>query len=175
VSFASFTLYKCTGVPSSVFDTSKHLYFLYGDGGNSDSSDTSSYSIPVPAVDGTAVSWENWLRYQLVQEPDNSVSNVGVYFMADVVATGVYIMAGTINPVEQRGPTSLVSTVAYVPMSSSYFGPNDYLAIPCSTDGGTLVSAGDKTYWFVLQMHVGVGAPRGNLPQMLFYGRYNEN
>lgn len=174
--YASFKVLKGTGTtPLTETDTSKNPCFLGGSGGDIHSIETSDYPIPIPSTSGaTACSWECYVRWELVNEPDNKVEDPKWWGHREpLLDSGLVVYVGTTNSPSQ--PTNSISTIATTISHDHYYNSDNSLTITCSTDSGHLATSGQKTIWLVMQDQVYSSATQGDVPTFNGYLGYAES
>ena len=143
--YASFRVLKGTGTPPlTETDTSKNPCFLGGSGGNIHSIVTADYPIPIPStVNATSCSNEMYVRWELVNEPDNKVENLKWWGPRErLLDSGLVVYVGTTN--SPGTPTTEISTKATFVQHDNYYGADYSLGIGCSTDSLYLETSGQK-------------------------------
>jgi len=138
--------------------------------------DYDSYKIPVSASTAYNYSYEVWLRFELDQEPNISVDNLRLYTDNTIPATGVYLMMSTSRSSAEAGPIDTLSTVlTFHTAYEQYYNATDhYLEIPLQPGDNLLDTAGESSYFAVLQLKVHTSASQGSIGVIPIYLAYEE-
>lgn len=128
---------------------------------------TKANPITIPA-EGTAYSYEKWVRFKCTVAPDNSVSNFKYWGPNTTPGTGLTLFAGTTDT--GATPVATDSAVATTQQDTNYYDTSHVLAI-----GGTLTTEDQESNYLVLQLDVASTAGPGDIVQQTHNYSYDES
>lgn len=162
-------IYITVGSPSSVTDTTGHVYFTEADN-TTDTHVTSPIGKPSGATN-TAYGYEKWLKFYCAVAPDNQFTNFKIWAGSlSSPVTGVEFRVGT--SASYSGSVITKSAVATSYVHSVYPSYDDALSV-----SGTLTAAGHSSGYFVIQPHVTSAAPNGTVDstETIFHLAWDES
>jgi hypothetical protein len=160
---ATITIQGCTGENAATEATITGLMMRANDAVTV----TKANPITIPA-EGTAYSFEKWIRFKCTAAPDNQVANFKYWGPNTPPGTGLVLYAGTTDT--GATPVATDSSVATTQQDTNYYDTSHTLAI-----GGTLTTEDDESDYLVLQLDVGSTASPGDIAQQTHNFSYDEN